>query len=809
MPPTIYIKGKLVAHVNSPKQEILDKHIPLNYIMDWFNARINKTGESMADRIMILESSTGSGKSTVLPPEFFHRFFKETGGKNITCTQPKILTAMQVPYQVLPYHTPEWLEMINQSSRTPLVMGENIGYQTGGAKLQPKRGIVYMTIGVLKEQMKKLSDSDFMNKYSLIVIDEVHIRSIDLDLTLFLLKQFIEKNYENPQCPFVVTTSATFDTLNMTNYMLSSIPAPKRYENIIKISGLTYPIESHFAESDSDNYFNDTAQKVIDIHTQNENDIMDPKDAIEIMNLPVDQVIEIQQFRDILIFVGGTFDATKIANKITKMIDDNNNPSSTNYYEKYPLMVLILTSSDVNSKTKTYYDALNPLHTLVQPPSRRVIIATNIAETGITIASLKYVIDTGYVKSAEYNPNYGIYMLITKPITKSAYTQRKGRVGRLYPGISYAMYTKETFDILLRDSFPDIVKDNIVLIILSIIINTSNIKVTNTIGDYIKSDLFYDIVKTDIDIGKIDLFEFPSTDMISSNINTLYTLGAIYKNMCPTKLGLLINGFRKISIENARMILCAYSMDVPIMDIIIIVCFVSTNFSSKITTKINLYNKFINNFKSKFGYEYIDKMKEIISCEFITCILIFYEFQNKVMEETENVYRKTKSLDTDTQTMYDWCEEYGFDLQSLLNIVQMKEEIINSLIDLKLNPYQNSEKSFDSINFMQTYSYIKKIKQCIYEGYKMNLLIWNNPKKKYVTSNGKLTIDIPKNIFLPNSFIVNIHEITPPKYLIYSSIIYIQDSISSRYTPNISYISVLDGYVNFNKSFEKNIFIDI
>ena len=129
--PTLLIPGNLVSSDYSPSQEELDKWVPLDYIMNWFDQRISETGsklaEDISDRILILKSSTGSGKSTLIPPELFHLFQNKTN-KIIACTQPRVLTAIEIPKNTIPpFHTREKLP----SNREALIYGKNIGTQTG------------------------------------------------------------------------------------------------------------------------------------------------------------------------------------------------------------------------------------------------------------------------------------------------------------------------------------------------------------------------------------------------------------------------------------------------------------------------------------------------------------------------------------------------------------------------------------------------------------------------------------------------------------------------------------------------------
>ena len=149
--PTLLKKGKLIATKYSLKQTELDKIRPVDYIMKWIGERLDRAGTSTLDRIMVLQSSTGSGKSTILPPEFYHLFF-EKDRRGIACTQPRVFNAIDVPRGLIEFHTEEFFKSIGVN-RTPLEMGVNIGYQTGAFTLKPIKGITYMTIGVLKSQL--------------------------------------------------------------------------------------------------------------------------------------------------------------------------------------------------------------------------------------------------------------------------------------------------------------------------------------------------------------------------------------------------------------------------------------------------------------------------------------------------------------------------------------------------------------------------------------------------------------------------------------------------------------------------------
>ena len=219
----------------------------------------------MTDRILIIRSSTGSGKSTLLPPEFYHLFY-EKDSRNIACTQPRVLNALSLPAEIVPWHSAEHLAKTGKTQRTPLKLGQNIGYQTGNFIQKPPSGIVYMTIGILQAQLNVMTIVDFMNKYSVIFIDEAHERSINLDNTLFLLKRLVSNSYQNPKCPFVVIMSATLDTHLYCDYMLDSVPKTKRYKNIIDIKGNVYEITDNFLKYPAESYINSAIELLITLH---------------------------------------------------------------------------------------------------------------------------------------------------------------------------------------------------------------------------------------------------------------------------------------------------------------------------------------------------------------------------------------------------------------------------------------------------------------------------------------------------------------------------------------------------------------
>ena len=139
-------------------------------------------------------------------------------------------------------------------------------------------------------------------------------------------------------------------------------------------------------------------------------------------------------------------------------------------------MVIVLTSERYK-KGESYRDIIRPITSINMVkdgrtinPSRRIILSTNVAETGLTLDYLKYVIDTGYSNQLMFDPIYGNNIFIKKNITRSSAMQRRGRVGRVAAGVWYPMYTEQVFKNMEEDIMPDVIITDMTLFILTLII---------------------------------------------------------------------------------------------------------------------------------------------------------------------------------------------------------------------------------------------------------------------------------------------------------------------------------------------------
>ena len=762
--PTLLKQNVIIPHMGEKKDKI-SNITGIDYIMNWFSTRINNLNQydSISDKIIILKSATGSGKSTVFPTEFYFRFNKILK-KNIIVTQPRILTAVSIPKTIAnePSNKKE-----NRTDNQGIELYKNIGYQTKEYIRKPlEKGILFCTIGVLLQFLKNMPVENLFNKFGCIIIDEAHERSTNLDLIFYNLKIMYEKN-PLVKCPFLIIASATMNVNKYAKYYNT--------KTIFEITGTSYPIETTYLKYDSLNIFSSIIDTVKSIHLENKNDEKNKS--------------------DIIIFVPSKSYISKLKNKIIELNNELDN-------KLYPIQ---LDSEAYRSSGADYISLLTSIEELEinnKNPTRKVIIATNIAETGITIESLKYCIDTGLVNQLEYNPIYNSYSLLIKPVTKSMALQRKGRVGRKHPGKFYPIYSENIFNSMQYIQYPEILTEDLTNIILSIII----LKYQETINNYKENEYYTIKFLKNIDIYKLNLLDNPPSISINNALHKLYTFGLIYNNGYPTQLGLLINKIRNISIENAIMILSGYVYGCNILDLITIAAYNMVGKSKLVTSKFKSFNtqfkdvdnKVSKNF-DKFNYNKL-KTRLFISCEFIDFLLFFYKFQ-----EILSLYK------TNTDKIIEFCNENKIIYAALMNLIDIRDEIIKDLVfNMNLNPMVNNHINlYNLINtyndnnnlFIESIDEIIKIKKCLYEGFKLNIAIYDDKSHNYIIHNTNKIINSNSYLIknLPILASGKKFEINKPNVILFDSLLIKKNSETNNYEYNIANsLSILSGYVNIH-----------
>lgn len=381
-------------------------YIPIQQSLPVFKYKETFLSALEKHQILVVVGDTGSGKTTQLPQYLLLRGPNES----VVCTQPRRVAAMSVAERV--------------ASERHSILGMEVGYCVRfDDNTSEHTKIRYVTDGLL---LREFLLDPLLSKYTTIMIDEAHERSISTDLLLSLLKDLI---LVRPEMRLVVS-SATLDASKMSAYFNN---AP-----VLHIPGRRFTVDVNFSEKPETDYCYASLLTALYIHR----------------NTPLEQPC------DILVFLTGQEEIDECVQNIQQMAKNAN---------LKPIVALpIYAALPSDKQSRIFIPAPNG--------SRKIIFATNIAETSITIESIRYVIDCGYVKQTSYDPKTGCESLNVATISVSSAQQRTGRAGRVTDGVCYRLYTKNAFDNEMPKSIkPEILRCNFtptLLLLLSIGIDT-------------------------------------------------------------------------------------------------------------------------------------------------------------------------------------------------------------------------------------------------------------------------------------------------------------------------------------------------
>jgi HrpA-like RNA helicase len=762
--PTLYLPGNLVP---TNKKDNLSSVIPIDFIIDWFSSRLERSG--IENRVLILKSDTGSGKSTVFPAELYKRIYMNNRRARIAVTQPRVLTTISIVRE----------QLVGSGYYPFLKLGENIGWKTGVSKKNTNTGLIYMTIDSLAVQLQTLSDQQIMDTYNVIILDEVHELSLGLLMVIYMLKQFMLRNSDNPKLPFIVATSATFDANKYKNYFNVDV------NNVINVTGSTYPKYEHFIDGVSMNYVTDIAKLAVKIHMQNLKD--DPTQA------------------DILAFVPGKSEGTLIRQFLDKensLLAKNNEPV---------FMPLYIDREVITSSGSDYASVFMPPDKLsvyiddkYYSPVRRIILSTNVAETGLTIDTLKYVIESGISREVEYFPTNGAYALISKPVTISRHKQRIGRVGRKFPGYYYTLYSKNVLNDLLDNQFSELITSDMSRFILPILSEQfktlcalKHINILTSTTDMING---YDPDKIPpINMENIDLLEKIPSDTLHEQFEKLYTLGFITphgkSNIKLTKIGLMAARL-DLRPESARMLLASYAWKCSAADIASIAAFLELTISAKVYKSFNwaqiYYDALPKTYsKSLTPTEWAIKIRLLFADEFMDGMFLMRAIQFQASLETNyNI------LDN----VMNFCKIVNIpNYKLLLEFIKLRDNILDKLVEVGFNPFQHSSLfTLPEEMFNDT---VVKIKHCIYEGFRLNVMTYNINSDNYTTRMGLTTKGPSLFLDVLERANLNFTYTEKPKKVLYSKLALKMNKKTSVYDVFVDRFSTLDGFVNFDDDF--------
>lgn len=355
-------------------------------------------------QIMVFVGETGSGKTTQIPQFVLYDEMPHLTGKQVACTQPRRVAAMSVAARV--------------ADEMDVELGEEVGYNIRFENNSgPKTILKYMTDGMLLREA--MEDHD-LTRYSCIILDEAHERTLATDILMGLLKQV---SVRRPDLKIIIM-SATLDAEKFQNYFNN---AP-----LLAVPGRTHPVEIYYTPEFQRDYLDAAIRTVLQIHaTEGEGDI--------------------------LLFLTGEEEIEDACRKISLEGDELVREQNCGPLKVYPLYG----SLPPHQQQKIF----EPAPTNPNPngrPGRKVIISTNIAETSLTIDGIVYVVDPGFSKQKVYNPRVRVESLLVSPISKASAQQRAGRAGRTRPGKCFRLYTEEAFKKeLIEQSYPEILRSNL------------------------------------------------------------------------------------------------------------------------------------------------------------------------------------------------------------------------------------------------------------------------------------------------------------------------------------------------------------
>jgi len=382
-------------------------------------------------RVIIISGETGSGKTTQIP-----KFCLDAGrgveGK-IGCTQPRRIAATTVARRIA--------EELGED------IGKSVGYKIRFKDRTSRDSYIkIMTDGIL---LAETQNDRWLNEYDTIIVDEAHERSLNIDFVLGILKTLLKKRKDLK----LIITSATIDTEKFSN---AFDKAP-----IIKVSGRMYPVEVRYFAGclmpDAGNRKPETGNRKLETGNRKPSTgNCQPDDGhVEMAVRAVCDLLRESRDGDILVFMPTEQDIRETCELLEDEIRNSKLGIRNPKLEIFPLFARL--SAGEQSRVFSHN------------PNRKIIVATNVAETSVTIPGIKYVVDTGLARISQYLPRSRTTALPVIPISRSSADQRKGRCGRVENGICVRLYAEEDF--LSRPLFtpPEILRSNLAEVILRMI----------------------------------------------------------------------------------------------------------------------------------------------------------------------------------------------------------------------------------------------------------------------------------------------------------------------------------------------------
>ena len=503
------------------------------------------------NQVVIIAGETGSGKTTQIP-KICLELGRGVDGL-IGHTQPRRIAARTVANRIA--------EELNSK------LGEQVGYKVRfNDQVSSHSYIKLMTDGILLAEMQK---DRLLRQYDTIIIDEAHERSLNIDFILGYLRQILPKRPDLK----VIVTSATIDPQRFANHFADQKgqPAP-----IIEVSGRTYPVELLYRP----------------LNVEEKDGKESDSEGTDIISGILSAVDELSTFSqgDILIFLNGEREIRDTAAALIK--------ANLSHTQVLPLYAR-LTISEQNRIFKP--------HT-----GRNIVLATNVAETSLTVPGIKYVIDPGTARISRYSFRTKVQRLPIEAVSQASANQRSGRCGRVSSGVCIRLYSEDDFNSRPEFTDPEILRTNLATVILQMLA---------------------------LDLGDIAKFPFvqpPDNRNITDGMRLLEELAAIdsYKDtkgksqglIRLTKAGRLLSKFA-IDPRLAKMVLSAIEFGCIEQVLIIVSALSIQDPRERPHEKQQAADEKHNRFKNKYS-------------DFVSLLNLWHYVSDQQKELTQNQFRK-------------------------------------------------------------------------------------------------------------------------------------------------------------------------
>uniref|UniRef100_UPI003AADDFB4 ATP-dependent RNA helicase DHX30 n=1 Tax=Centroberyx gerrardi TaxID=166262 RepID=UPI003AADDFB4 len=469
--------------------------------VDGHRQRVVSAVES--SRVVVIAGETGCGKTTRIPRFLLEERVRagDGAGCNILVTQPRRISAVSVAHRVAHEMGPALKHSVGYQVRLESRPPE----QSGGAML-------FLTVGVL---LRKLQGNPSLKGVSHVVVDEVHERDINTDLLLALLRSSLN---ENPDL-HVVLMSATGDNQRLAQYF-GGCP-------IVKVPGFMHPVQDRYLEE----VLREMGRRppppfvsYLDILVQEGRD-----DATPDLDLVADVIEHIDRRGEpgaVLCFLPGWQDIKAVQERLE---------GKRSFSSGSQMIVPLHSSLSVADQQAVFQRP--------QVGQRKIVLATNIAETSITIDDIVHVVDVGTQKEQNYDPRTKVSCLDTVWISRSNVTQRRGRAGRCQPGHAYHLFPRKHLESMTTFPIPEILRTPLESLIMQAKIHSPNCKAEDFLSQVLDSpekEAVRDAVRNLQDIGVLDKTEAltPLGERVACmscdpRLGKVLVLGAMFRCVLP------------------------------------------------------------------------------------------------------------------------------------------------------------------------------------------------------------------------------------------------------------------------------------